>query len=204
MDKINTNVLIIGKSGVGKSSLLNYIFNEPIEKTGAGLPITGKGIYPHEYAYDDVLTISIYDTWGLEPDKDKDWEDLITKSIEDHDRKNIDEWFNTIIFCLSAAADRIDDFEISIIRRLVRDKNPLTIAITNFDQGDGVSESAKKFKDKLLNDLKVDEDTIVFVNSVEKTKIDGKQIHQMGKDSIIKCIISNLWKSLKEKVPNQL
>ena len=34
--KIKTNVLIIGKSGVGKSSLLNYIFGKELEKTGAG------------------------------------------------------------------------------------------------------------------------------------------------------------------------
>ena len=35
-DKIKTNILIAGKSGVGKSSLLNYIFGEEVAETGAG------------------------------------------------------------------------------------------------------------------------------------------------------------------------
>ena len=39
-DKIKTNILIAGKSGVGKSSLLNYIFGEEVSPTGAGKPVT--------------------------------------------------------------------------------------------------------------------------------------------------------------------
>lgn len=38
-DKIKTNILIAGKSGVGKSSLLNYIFGEEVAETGAGKPV---------------------------------------------------------------------------------------------------------------------------------------------------------------------
>ena len=42
-DKIKTNILIAGKSGVGKSSLLNYIFGEEVAETGAGKPVTAEG-----------------------------------------------------------------------------------------------------------------------------------------------------------------
>lgn len=34
------NVLILGKTGVGKSSLLNYIFETDKAETGAGRPVT--------------------------------------------------------------------------------------------------------------------------------------------------------------------
>ena len=43
-DKIKTNILIAGKSGVGKSSLLNYIFGEEVSPTGAGKPVTATGV----------------------------------------------------------------------------------------------------------------------------------------------------------------
>ena len=48
-DKIKTNILIAGKSGVGKSSLLNYIFGEEVSPTGAGKPVTAEGL--HEYLF---------------------------------------------------------------------------------------------------------------------------------------------------------
>ena len=40
---IKVNVMILGQSGVGKSSLLNYLFDSQLVKTGAGKPVTKKG-----------------------------------------------------------------------------------------------------------------------------------------------------------------
>ena len=66
-DKIKTNILIAGKSGVGKSSLLNYIFGEEVAETGAGKPVTAEGL--HEYSFElkdnDRISFSICDSWGL-------------------------------------------------------------------------------------------------------------------------------------------
>ena len=101
-NELNTSVLVIGKSGAGKSSLLNYMFGENVEKTGVGRPVTEKGIYPHEYKHRDNFNINIYDTWGLEADKAEEWLNLIKSEVEKHDKQSISEWFNTIIFCFKA------------------------------------------------------------------------------------------------------
>ena len=69
MDKLKTNVLVIGRTGVGKSSLLNYLFGRELQETGTGRPVTKMGLFPFEYEYDDKLSIHIYDTWGWNPIK---------------------------------------------------------------------------------------------------------------------------------------
>ena len=75
INKDSTNVLIIGKSGVGKSSLLNYIFGRELQKVGVGAPVTKMEIKKFTYKYDDHFEMHIYDTWGLEPSvqKAEDW-----------------------------------------------------------------------------------------------------------------------------------
>ena len=135
-NELNTSVLVIGKSGAGKSSLLNYMFGENVEKTGVGRPVTKKGIYPHEYKHRDNFNINIYDTWGLEADKADEWLNLIKSEVENHDKQSISEWFNTIIFCFNKHWARVEDFEAEIIQYLLDGKNNIVVAITNCETED--------------------------------------------------------------------
>ena len=59
-DMLKTSVLVIGQSGVGKSSLLNYLFGKDIEGTGAGKAVTKEGIFCHPFKYDENFIIDIY------------------------------------------------------------------------------------------------------------------------------------------------
>ena len=34
------NILVVGKTGVGKSTLINNVFREPLTKVGQGKPVT--------------------------------------------------------------------------------------------------------------------------------------------------------------------
>ena len=96
INKDSTNVLIIGKSGVGKSSLLNYMFGKELQKVGVGAPVTKMEVKEFVYKYDDHFEMHIYDTWGLEPSAEKaeEWKNTIFKEIERHDAKNISDWFS--------------------------------------------------------------------------------------------------------------
>ena len=132
-NKESTNVLIIGKSGVGKSSLVNYLFGKELQPVGVGAPVTKMQIKEFTYKYDKHFEMHIYDTWGLEPSTQKAelWKKKIFDEIARHDKESISEWFNTIIFCLNAKSSRIEDFELDIMEQLLREKNHLTIALTH-------------------------------------------------------------------------
>ncbi|WP_100403604.1 GTPase [Bacillus sp. FJAT-42315] len=67
MEHQKLNVAIIGQSGVGKSSLINYIFGEEVRDAGVGKPVTEQGFHEQEIVLDGI-PITMYDSWGLEAD----------------------------------------------------------------------------------------------------------------------------------------
>ncbi|GAA9506985.1 hypothetical protein UBN25_06160 [Helicobacter pylori] len=82
------NILLMGATGVGKSSLINALFGKEIAKAGVGKPIT-----QHLEKYiDEQKGLVLWDTKGIEA-KDKDYKDAmqsIKKEMEDS-FKTLDE-----------------------------------------------------------------------------------------------------------------
>ena len=207
-NKESTNVLIIGKSGVGKSSLVNYLFGKELQPVGVGAPVTKMQIKEFTYKYDKHFEMHIYDTWGLEPSTQKAelWKKKIFDEIARHDKESISEWFNTIIFCLNAKSSRIEDFELDIMEQLLREKNHLTIALTHCrskDDPDGIvlRKSIREELEKRGVDS-LEDRNFVFVSNVKKALLGGS-VEQFGKEEIFVSIIRNVWASLKSKVPYQ-
>ena len=203
-NELKTNILIIGRSGVGKSSLLNYIFDDNIEKTGGGHPITGKGLFPHKYKRnpDDDMTFVIHDSWGLEPDKSEEWTDMVLEEISAHEEKDISEWFSTIIYCLNAVSGRVEEFELEMMNKFRKSGNSVVIAITHCNENldDPIYKSAEAMKKRILNNTDIQSDSIVFVSSYEKKTIGGCT-KRFGKEKIISQIIRNLWLNFRNKIP---
>lgn len=198
---IKTAVLIIGKSGVGKSSLLNYMFGEQVEKTGAGKPVTGMGLYQHEYKHKDNFIINIYDSWGLEADKSEEWYKLIVNEVNVHDKKGISDWFNTIIFCLNSNS-HVEDFECRIIKFLLGGKNNIVVALTH-SNSQNPEENLGKIE-YLEKETGITRDRIINISSVHKELISGKVTEQFGKDELFGAIVDNLWVSICGKLPSNL
>ena len=201
-----TNVLIMGKSGVGKSSLLNYMFGKEIQPVGTGAPVTKAELNCFDYKYDENFCIRIYDTWGLEPGADRAaaWKKTILEEVHRQDKKSIKDWFNTIIFCLSRNSDRVEDFEVEIIKGLVREKNQVAIVITHCQSKD--DEKAKTLRNAMVNRLHdegidtIKETDFVFVSNVQKKLLTGS-VEQFGKEDVFAVIIHNVWNSFRVKVP---
>ena len=192
-NKESTNVLIIGKSGVGKSSLVNYLFGKELQPVGVGAPVTKMQIKEFTYKYDKHFEMHIYDTWGLEPSTQKAelWKKKIFDEIARHDKESISEWFNTIIFCLNAKSSRIEDFELDIMEQLLREKNHLTIALTHCrskEDPDGIilRKSIREELEKRGIDS-LEDRNFVFVSNVKKALLGGS-VEQFGKEEIFELL----------------
>lgn len=112
------NVVVVGQSGVGKSSFLNYVADDDIFETGVGSAVTKGYFHKHKVTKGNV-SYMLYDTEGLEPGKITEWESAILGEIEKRDKSyDMSQWFHSLLFCVSAESKRIQPFEIEAIKRM--------------------------------------------------------------------------------------
>lgn len=201
--RCESNVLILGKSGVGKTSLCNYIFGAEVMKTGAGRPVTGMGIFKETIELSPELTLHLYDSWGLEADKSESWKALIQEVLNQHDVREIKDWFHTIIYCLSAKSARVEDFDLEMIKALGKDGNPVLVVLTHCDVMN-VKNAIVAMRAAIINKTGVQNQDIVEVSSHAKKLLSGKQTEVFGKEKIIHRIKVNLLDSISGKMPQIL
>ena len=154
------NFIIIGKSGAGKSSLINHFFNKELAKVGQGKPVTAKEFEKFSLK-EPNLEINIFDSWGIEGGKTDEWLKYFIEFSNNRKDENISEWIHTAVYCVSGESKRLEDFEKQIINQLITEKlNPI-IAITksDLDLGNNFFKSITKEYPKL---------SVVNICNVEK------------------------------------
>lgn len=125
----HVNIIIAGKSGIGKSTLINAAFKDELANTGTGKSVT-----------DDIkliqksgVPIRIFDTVGLELGG-KQQKDAIKaiKKLSDSKQKtvDVDDDIHCMWYCVSAASDRIDDKEIEFIQKISAMNIPVILVLT--------------------------------------------------------------------------
>lgn len=201
--RCETNVLILGKTGVGKTSLFNYIFGTDLMKTGAGRPVTGMGIFAETIPLSPELVLHLYDSWGLEADKSEPWKALIQEVLDQHDVREIKDWFHTIIYCLSAKSARVEDFDLEMISALGMAGNPVLVVLTHCDVMN-VEAAIAAMRTEITTKTGIRNQDIVEVSSHAKTLLSGKTTQAFGKEKIIHRIKVNLLDSISGKMPQIL
>ncbi len=128
------NVLIAGKTGTGKSTLVNAVFNDRIAETGQGRPIT-----QHMRRYTkDGSPVSIYDTKGLEiVDYRKILDDLQAKVREINRSERPENHIHVAWLCIAEGARRVEAAELELAKILHEQSVPMVVVITTAvsDQG---------------------------------------------------------------------
>jgi len=200
---LETNVLIIGKTGVGKSSLINYIYPGANREIGTGRPVTKEGIFKETFTLpENGMTVHLYDTWGLEADKSQKWDKLIMDEVRKHDRADIKEWFHTTFYCINAKSARIEPFEANIIRKLNDSGNSVQVVLTNCDLIGG--EDLRRMREAVVKACCIADDEVHNVASVQKKSLGGKVSEPFGRDRVIEQMVNDLWQRIAVKVPRNI
>lgn len=152
------NIMIVGGTGVGKSSLVNTVFGERFAKVGSGKPVT-KGIDKYE---SESTPLVIYDTEGYEISADgkisnSNFNDRVLQKLREMQKRSLKDQIHVIWYCISVANHRITDYDIKNIRELkniVNEKISVVLTQCDLDSLDenNEGENAKSIKEALYNE----------------------------------------------------
>lgn len=192
------NIVVLGKTGVGKSSFCNYIFGENLFLTGGGKPVTGWDDNFSHYSIEySTFTLNVYDSVGIEINNLDKWNKKLDQFIYE---KNISrnstpmEWIHGIFYLINAASARIEDQEISIIKDLFKKDIPVSIILTNSDAAgeDKILGIERAIRKDIVEDIDIHQ---VCSVSIKKRVGSSKQY---GKEEVLDHFIHGLDEKLRK------
>jgi predicted GTPase len=128
------NIAIIGRTGVGKSTIINTVFGANIAKVGAGLPITqGFVRYPAE-GYDNGTPVVVYDSAGYEAGKEEKFVSDVHNFINQKQSLGADKQIHLVWYVINASSARVELFEKNIIDQINQVGIPVIIILSQCDR----------------------------------------------------------------------
>lgn len=156
---LNTlNIIVAGRTGVGKSTLINAVFRDKLAKTGMGKPVTDhmrkiskKGI-----------PLAIYDTRGFELGKEVQQQvkqevvETISKGLATQD---INQAIHCIWYCINTASNRVEPEEIEWLKELSKENKitqvPIIVVLTQSFSKKNADAMRKMILDENLDVVQV-------------------------------------------------
>lgn len=121
------NLAVVGKSGVGKSSLVNAVFGRDLAAVGMGLPVT-RGIH---YYHDDVL--GIWDVEGFETGSQLTPAEHMREYLATVAKRPADEQISVVWYCVLAGSARLEQADVDAISELAAAGLQVILVVTKVD-----------------------------------------------------------------------
>ncbi|TDT30029.1 GTPase family protein [Naumannella halotolerans] len=146
------NLAVFGKTGVGKSTLINAVFGEQVARTGIGEPVT-RASHLH---LDRRGRLGIIDTQGLEIGRDdKTLHGDLAKFVKEYRKKPLEEQAHAAWYCVRPMDRRFEESEADFIGKLNDHGLGVIMVFTQVPSRDGqihpdVLQLARSIEDRNL------------------------------------------------------
>lgn len=197
------NIVVVGKSGVGKSSFLNYLLGKEVFKTGIGEPVTQGYFDKREMpANEQGVKYVLYDTKGIEPTTTSECRDNIFREIDNRDKhQSFFEWIHSVYYCFDSTSARIEPLEYNFINELTK-KVSVIVLLTKSDTitNDRIENLSKQIR--LMTSPSI---LVIPVCSIESkgTRKNPTPVHQFGREEVLKASFYGLWNKVSTIIPNK-
>jgi len=179
------NILIAGRTGVGKSTLINAIFQGNLATTGQGRPVTQNT----REIKKEGIPISIFDTRGLEmADFSKTIGDLQSFVRERNRSNDPNQHIHIAWTCISEDLRRVEPAEEQLVEMLA-DYMPVIAVITK-------SRSDQGFRAKVQELLPLTKN-VIRLRAVQEELDDGYILPPMGLRELVDLTMQVVPESLK-------
>ena len=187
----------MGLTGVGKSSLINYLADKEVAKAGFASGSGGltRGIIPHQIVIKGQNCV-VSDSEGLEASHSSFWQQLMDKELLKVDTsKPISEWYHIVIYCIGANGGRVQDIEIDMLKKLSEAGYGVIVAFTKADLAS--DDDLDNMHDAIVNSFDYYPDFQYIPICSKKTR--NSQLE--GKEELSSAILDAWGDSLINRMP---
>lgn len=173
----HANVLVAGRSGVGKSTLINAVFGESLSETGHGKPVT----QTTRKITKRGIPVALFDTRGLEMEQYKaTLEQLRTFLTDCRKSAELEDQIHVGWVCVAEDSRRFEDGEQAVVKLLSEFDIPVIVVITKARQDSG-------FLRLIRDELAPTASQHLRVRAIAEELDDGHQLPPMGLKELIQA-----------------
>ena len=172
----NINVLVAGRSGVGKGTLINAIFGQRLTEVGQGRPVTKTT----KEITREGIPLTLFDTRGLEMEDFESTLDSLKELI--HERKSDQDpnrHLHVAWVCIHEDGRRVEDAETKLVNMIAGEDVPVIVVITKARQDNGFKNEVIKLIPNARN--------VVRVRAIQDTFDEGFTLPKMGLDTLVEA-----------------